>query len=125
MTMKLVEQGNPLNKLKWLIVTLLLVAGLVANYHYAGLAWPLRLLAWMLGLAVVALIGFQTQQGKQALEFIREARVELRKIAWPTRQETVQTTFIIAIMVVILAIALWGIDGVLMWAIGWLTGQRG
>lgn len=126
MTMKLVEQGgDSLNKLKWLTVILLLVAGIVANYHYAGLAWPLRLLAWMLGLPVVAVIAFQTQQGRKALEFIREARVELRKITWPTRQETVQTTFIIAIMVVILAIALWGIDGVLMWVIGWLTGQRG
>ena len=125
MTMKLVEQSESFNKLKWLTVLLLLTAGIVANYYYDQIAWPLRLLAWMLGLPVVALIAFQTQQGKLALEFIREARVELRKITWPTRQETVQTTFIIAIMVVILAIALWGIDGVLMWVIGWLTGQRG
>jgi preprotein translocase subunit SecE len=123
--MKLVEQSESFNKLKWLTVVLLLAAGVVANYYYGQVAWPLRLLAWMVGLPVVALVAFQTQQGRNALEFIREARVELRKITWPTRQETVQTTFIIAIMVVILAIALWGIDGVLMWVIGWLTGQRG
>lgn len=125
MTMKLVEPGEAMNKLKWLTVILLLAAGLVANYYYSQIAWPLRFLAWLLGLPVVALIAFQTQQGKLALNFIREARVELRKITWPTRQETVQTTFIIAVMVVILSIALWGIDGVLMWLIGWLTGQRG
>jgi preprotein translocase subunit SecE len=125
MTMKLVEQGEAFNKFKWLTVILLLAAGVVANYYYSQVAWPLRLLAWMLGLPVVALVAFQTQQGKQVLEFIREARVELRKITWPTRPETIQTTFIIAVMVVILSIALWGIDGVLMTLIGWLTGQRG
>ena len=125
MTLKLVEQTESFNKLKWLVVVLLLAAGVVANYYYGEIAWPLRLLGWMLGLPVVALIAFQTRQGKLAYEFIREARLELRKITWPTRQETVQTTFIIAVMVVILALALWGIDGILMWVIGWLTGQRG
>ncbi len=125
MNMKLVEQSESFSKFKWLLVFLLLTAGVVANYYFSQIAWPLRFVAWIVGLPVVALIAFQTQQGRRALEFIREARVELRKITWPTRQETVQTTFIIAIMVVILAIALWGIDGVLMWVIGWLTGQRG
>jgi len=125
MTMKLVEQREAFNKLKWLMVILLLSAGIVANYFFSHIAWPLRLLAWLFGLPVVVLLAFQTQQGKFALAFIRESRVELRKITWPTRQETVQTTFIIAIMVVIVSIALWGIDGVLMWLIGWLTGQRG
>jgi len=127
MTMKLVEAstGVAFNKIKWLVVILLLAAGVVANYYYAGVSWPLRLLAWLVGLPIVALIAFQTQQGKEVLGFIRESRMELRKITWPTRQETVQTTFIIAVMVVILSMALWGIDGVLMWLIGWLTGQRG
>ncbi len=125
MTIKLVEAGEVMNKLKWLTVIFLLAAGIVANYYYGQIAWPLRLLAWLLGLPVVALIAFQTQQGKLALNYIRESRLELRKITWPTRQETVQTTFIIAVMVVIVSIALWGVDGVLMWLIGWLTGQRG
>lgn len=125
MTMKLVEQGAAFNKFKWLTVILLLTAGIVANYYYSQIVWPLRLLVWLFGLPIVAFIAFQTQQGKKTLEFIREARVELRKISWPTRQETVQTTFIIAIVVVIISIALWGADGVLMWLIGWLTGQRG
>jgi preprotein translocase subunit SecE len=125
MTMKLVSQGESFNKFKWLTVILLLAAGVVANYYFSHIAWPLRLLAWLFGLPVVALIALQTQQGRQVLEFAREARVELRKITWPTRQETVQTTAIIAVMVVIISIALWGIDGVLMWVIGWLTGQRG
>jgi preprotein translocase subunit SecE len=125
MTMKLANQDNAYNKLKWLLVVLLLVGGVVANYYYSEIAWSLRLLAWLLGFPLVALLAFQTREGKLAFEFIQEARLELRKISWPGRQETVQTTFIIAVMVVILSMLLWGVDGALMWLIGWLTGQRG
>jgi preprotein translocase subunit SecE len=125
MTMKLVNSGGAFNKVKWLAVILLLIGGIVANYHYSQVAWSLRLLAWIVGLPIIVWIAAQTKQGKLALEFISGARVELRKITWPARQETVQTTFIIAAMVVILSIALWGMDGMLMWLVGWLTGQRG
>ncbi|HVY53296.1 MAG TPA: preprotein translocase subunit SecE [Gammaproteobacteria bacterium] len=125
MTIKTGNSEGAFNKIMWLLVTLILAAGIVANYYYSQVAWALRLVAWLVGLPIVTLIALQTKQGKQALEFIKEARVELRKITWPARQETVQTTFIIAAMVVILSIVLWGVDGVLMWLVGWLTGQRG
>ena len=111
--------------LKWIIATFLLIAGLVANYVYNEQPWPLRLLGWLFLLGVIVTIVLQTYQGKQALNFARESRMELRKVFWPTRQETLQTTLFIAIMVVVLALILWGIDSVLMWLIGWLTGQRG
>jgi preprotein translocase subunit SecE len=111
--------------LKWLIVIALFIAGIIANYYYNSQPWPLRLLGWIALLAVIAGIIYQTRQGKAALNFARESRMELRKVFWPTKQETVQTTLVVAAMVVILALVLWGIDGVLMWVIGWLTGQRG
>jgi preprotein translocase subunit SecE len=113
------------NWLKWLIVFILLVSGVVASYYYSQYPWPLRLLAWIFLLAVASTIAFQTSQGKQVLDFARESRVELRKVVWPTRQETIQITFLIAIVVVILAVALWGVDSVLLRIIGWMTGQRG
>lgn len=125
MTMKLANSDDVFNKIKWLAVVLLLAGGVIANYHYSQIAWSLRLLAWIIGLPIIAFIVAHTKQGKFTLEFINGARVELRKITWPARQETVQTTFIIAAMVVILSIILWGVDGVLMWLVGWLTGQRG
>jgi preprotein translocase subunit SecE len=111
--------------LKWTTVTLLIVAGLVANYYYSQQPWPLRLLGWILLLGLATFIAFQTSYGKQLLAFARESRMELRKVVWPTRQETVQTTLIIAALVVVLAFVLWGLDGFLVWIIGWLTGQRG
>ncbi len=110
---------------KWLFAAVLLIVGLVLSYYYNYQPWPLRLLAWFFILAVIGAILLQTIQGKQVIIFVRESRMELRKVYWPTRQETMQTTLIVAVMVVLLALLLWGIDGVLMWFIGWLTGQRG
>lgn len=119
------EDSNFTNKLKWFVVFVLLIAGLIANYHYSGEPWPLRLLGWIILLAIMATLALQTKQGKSAFNFARESKMELRKVFWPTRQETMQTTLFVAAMVVVLALILWAIDGGLMWAIGWLTGQRG
>ena len=127
MVLKRVEtpSSTKLDWFKWLIATLLIISGLVANYYYNDQPWPLRLLAWLFLLGLVAAIVSQTFQGKRAIIFARESRMELRKVFWPTRQETMQTTLFVAIMVVVLALVLWGIDSILMWLIGWLTGQRG
>ena len=127
MVLKTVEtpSSTKLDWLKWLVAILLLIAGIVANYYYNDQPWPLRLLGWLFLLGIATAIALQTYQGKQALNFARESRMELRKVFWPTRQETMQTTLFVAIMVVVLALVLWGIDSILMWLIGWLTGQRG
>jgi preprotein translocase subunit SecE len=127
MVLKTVEtpSSTKLDWVKWLIATLLIISGLVANYYYNDQPWPLRLLAWLFLLGLVAAIASQTFQGRRAIIFARESRLELRKVFWPTRQETMQTTLFVAIMVVVLALVLWGIDSILMWLIGWLTGQRG
>jgi|SRR5579872_5952312 len=119
------QENSGFDWFKWFLVFLLFAAGLVANYHYGAQPWPLRLLGWLVLLGIMAAIALLTSQGKAALNFARESRTELRKVFWPTRQETMQTTLFVAAMVIILALILWAIDGGLMWAIGWLTGQRG
>ena len=120
-----IQPGKNLDWLKWLIITLLLIAGLVVNYRYASQPWPLRLLGGLFLSAIMIAIATQTRHGKRAVSFARESQLELRKVFWPTRQETMQITLVVAAMVVVLALILWGIDSVLMWLIGWLTGQRG
>lgn len=127
MMLKTVETANnsKLDWLKWFIAIALIIAGLVANYYYNYQPWPLRLLGWILLLGIIAAVVLQTYQGKRALIFARESRMELRKVFWPTRQETMQTTLVVGVMVVVLALFLWGVDSILMWLIGWLTGQRG
>jgi preprotein translocase subunit SecE len=126
MVSRIENQGeSKLDWLKWLAVVALLVAGLAANYYYSQQPWPLRLLGWLFLLGVAGGIASITRQGKQVINFARESRMELRKVVWPTRQETIQTTLVIGAVVVVLALVLWFIDGVLVWLVGWLTGQRG
>jgi preprotein translocase subunit SecE len=127
MTLKMIEntQRSRYDWLKWLFVGFLIITGIILNYHYNEQPWPLRLLGWLVLLGIIAGVALQTYLGKQSLIFIRESRMELRKVYWPTRQETMQTTLFVVIMVVVLALILWGADSILMLLIGWLTGQRG
>jgi len=123
--LKTETQKKPrLDKLKWLFAGLLIVAGIILNYYYVQVHLLVKLAIGVLFIALAAFSISKTEKGKMIMEFIRDSRVELRKVIWPTREETLQTTLVVAIMVVVLALLLWGVDGVLVWLIGWLTGQR-
>ena len=114
-----------LDWVKWIISSVLVLAGLVGNHYYSEVSMPLRTLGWVAVLVLAGWVASTTQKGKWVIEFFRDSRLELRKVVWPTREETMQTTLVVAAMVIILALLLWGMDGILVWAIGWLTGQRG
>jgi preprotein translocase subunit SecE len=120
------NQGAPrLDHLKWVLSVLLLVAGVVGNYYYSAVPMPIRVAAWLVILAIAGFVASRTQVGKTVVEFFYDSRLEMRKVIWPTREETMQSTMVVAVMVVILSLILWGMDSVLVWLIGWLTGQRG
>lgn len=113
------------NAVLWPLAVLWLAAGIAANIHYAEVAWGLRVAA-MLGWALVALlIVAYTTQGRVFVGFLTQVRGELRKVAWPTREETLRSTLMVMVMVVIASLMLWGLDAVLLWAFGLLTGQGG
>src|SRR5690348_15477119 len=78
--------------LKWLVVLTLLFAGIVANHYYSDVSIWLRLVAWAILIPVVAFIASKTHKGKWIIEFVRDSRMEIRKVIWPTREETMQTT---------------------------------
>lgn len=113
-----------LDWLKWLVAVTLLLAAMVGNHYYSEISMLWRTAAWLVILAVAGFVASTTQKGKWAVEFFRDSRMELRKVVWPTREEVTQTTIVVAVMVVILALILWGMDGILVWMIGWLTGQH-
>ena len=114
-----------LDWLKWSVAGIMILAMAVANYYYVSQAESLKLL-WniLAGLGVLTLVSF-TEKGKRAWIFAREARVELRKVVWPTRPETIQSTILIMVVVVITSLFLWGVDSILLWAMSFVTGQRG
>lgn len=111
--------------LKWTLIIILIMGGIVASTYYASGPVSLKLIGWVIISCISALVAVQTSQGKRAWEFIKEARIELRKVVWPTRQETVQSTLVVVLMVVITALFLWGLDSVLLWLVSLLTGQKG
>jgi len=118
------EQANKLkNKLIWLVVICLFLAGLYANYTYFS-DWSgyLRVAFWIVLFLALVGISLFTTKGQSAKLFLQSARAELRKVSWPTRQETTQTTLIVLVMIVVVALILWGVDGVFTWLVGWLTG---
>lgn len=114
-----------LNSLKWAIVFLFIIGGIIANTYYSNVDWAIRAAIGILVLAVSLLIALQTTVGRKVWIFAKGARVELRKVVWPTRQETIQTTLVVVAMVVFAAVVLWGVDTLFFWLVGWLTGQRG
>ena len=68
---------------------------------------------------------FISNTGLNLHGYIRDSWRELGKVVWPTRQETVQTTLVVAAMVVVVALVLWGVDSLFLWMISELAGQRG
>ena len=113
------------NGLKWLIVAVLLIGGMMANYYYADVVWAIRAAIGIVLLAVSMLVAAQTAQGKLAWEFTKNSRMELRKVVWPTRQEAGQITLMVVVIVTIASLIIWGVDSLFIWLIGLITGQGG
>ncbi len=111
--------------LKWGIVVLLLVGTVVGNM-YAADQESIHFLARVVGVVVaVGLAGFVaaiTTKGKTFITFAQEAKVETRKVVWPTRQEALQTTFIVLAVSAVVALILWGLDGILVRVVNFVTG---
>ena len=102
---------------KLTLALIVLAAGLVGYYWFNAQPTWQRLLMLIGGLVVGGAIGYFTHSGRQLQEFLSESLFEMRKVVWPTRQETIQTTLVIMVVVVILAILLGLIDLFLNWAI--------
>jgi len=107
---------------KWLVVVLLVVVGVVGNQYYSAQPILYRVLALLVIAAVAAYVGLQTGKGKAFFVLAKEARAEIRKVVWPTRQETTQTTLIVVAVVLVMALLLWGLDSLLGWLVSLIVG---
>ena len=117
MATKTEQTTSVIDTFKLMTAVLVLVAGVVGFYYFEDESQLLRVLG-MLAVAVVAfLIAATTDKGRRGLGFVRESRVEVRKVVWPTRQEALQTTLAVLFMVILVAIMLWLFDLFLGWGV--------
>ena len=122
MTPKAEAQGSRFDLLKWLVVVALVVVGVVGNQYYSASPILYRVLALLAIAVVAAFVGLQTAKGKSFFVLVKEARTEIRKVVWPTRQETTQTTLIVVAVVLVMALLLWGLDSLLGWLVSLIVG---
>jgi preprotein translocase subunit SecE len=122
MNTKAEAQGSVLDTVK-LVAALVLVTGAVgAFYYYSDASILIRVLGLLAVTAVAVAIAIQTDRGRQLSAFVKESQIEVRKVVWPTKQETVQTTLLVMLMVILVAIFLWLLDLFLGWFVRMVTG---
>ncbi|MGD9298148.1 preprotein translocase subunit SecE [Thiohalocapsa sp.] len=114
-----------LDTIKLVAAAGIVIAALWAFYFFADYSLLLRVVALLALAGGAAAIALTSLPGRQLWRFAVDARMEVRKVVWPTRQETLQTTLIVIVMVLILGILLWLFDMVLMAILRFLTGQGG
>ena len=102
----------------------LLLAGIVMFYYFIDIRLFYRVLGLLFILIVSSLILYQTSFGKTVYGYVVDSKIELKKVTWPTKQETTQTALGVIVIVVIIGILLWLFDMLLSWAIGTLYGVR-
>jgi preprotein translocase subunit SecE len=111
-----------LDVLKLVVAALLMCAGLAGYYVFASHSLLLRVLGLVGCVLVAAVIGLRTEKGRAVWAFFHEAQIEVRRVVWPTRDETVQTTGLVIVVVVIAALVMWMLDWVLGWGIQFVIG---
>lgn len=110
MTANTEEKVYRLDALKWLLVVAVVVAGIVGNSHFSAESILYRALGLIVLAGVAVFVALQTAKGNAIADVVRGALVELRKVVWPTRQETNQTTLIVFAVVIVASIILWLLD---------------
>jgi preprotein translocase subunit SecE len=102
---------------------LVLFVGIGAFYWFEDQALPLRIGMVVVGLAAAAGFAWLSWYGREFWQFALASRVELRKVVWPSRDETVKTTYVVFIFAIVMGLFFWGLDWVLTWLTRLLTGQ--
>ena len=116
------NKAGSLDWLKWLIIAALLAGGVFANWYYQDEMLLIRVVGLLATAAVAILLALQTARGKTIWVLLKESRTEVRRVVWPSNQETTQTTMVVLLLVVIFALILWGLDSLLGWIVSSIIG---
>jgi len=102
---------------------LLLLGGIVAFYWFDDQSLALRLGMVVAGLGLGVALAWFSSYGREFWQFAQVSRIELRKVVWPTRDETIKTTYVVFAFAIVMGLFFWGLDWVLTWLTRFLTGQ--
>jgi len=116
------QESGQFDVAKLALAVIAIVAGIGAFYYYADQSLLLRVIGLLVVLAIAVGLVYTTNLGQSFWHFAQGSKIELKKIVWPTKKETIQTTLIVAVMVLFVGILLWMFDGLLMWGISYITG---
>jgi preprotein translocase subunit SecE len=114
-----------MDSLKIAASALLAVAGVAGFYYFGESPAIIRVASVLAGLAAGCVVFWTSTQGKEFFAYARESVDETKKVVWPTRKETLQTTGIVFVFVLVMALFLWLVDAGLLWAVKKLLGQDG
>jgi preprotein translocase subunit SecE len=118
------QPSSSFDTVKWGVIFALLIAAVAGNYVYGEESVLIRAVAVVVLVGIAGLVALQTEKGRNAAIFAKEARTEVRKVVWPTRQEAIQTTGIVLVVTLLMSLLLWGLDSVLFWLVGLVTGLQ-
>lgn len=117
--------GGSADVVKLVAGILLIIAGIVAFYILQTQPDWMRWGAVVAGIVLGVIVFGTSARGQAVWQFVLDSRLELRKVVWPSRQETTTTTAIVFVFVIVVGFFFWGLDLFLSWATRLLTGQGG
>jgi preprotein translocase subunit SecE len=123
MDTKVEEQPTFVDTAKLALAIVIVLGGLVGYYYFADSSGLLRALGVIVAVAVAVVVAFTSLQGRLLWKFIQGARVELNKVVWPTREETIQTTLVVLVVALFGGVFFWLLDLFLLWVTTRITGQ--
>ncbi|OED41538.1 preprotein translocase subunit SecE [Endozoicomonas sp. (ex Bugula neritina AB1)] len=111
-----------LDGLKWGLVAVLVTAAAYGNYYFSAESILLRVVGLLVLAVVAGVVALQTVKGGAFWTLVKDAKTEIRKVVWPTRQETLQTTLIVVAVVLVMGLILWALDSTLGWLVSTIIG---
>ena len=114
------QEKNSFGLLAWIGIVMITLASFAGAYYFKFSA-PIQAIMWIGWIVLSFGLLYLTEEGKKIYSFALEAKIELQKVVWPDRKETINTTTIVMAMVAITGFVLWAVDVSMMWVIGKIT----
>lgn len=111
------------DKIKLVVAFLAVVAGIAGFYYLHDSAAVLKLASVLVGLLLAAGVAWTSEPGKRFFAFGKDSVAEAKRVVWPTRKETLQTTAVVIAFAVTMALFLWAVDASLMIVVNKMMGR--